>query len=257
MKIIRFIEKNDPYLVCYGRLEKNKIYTVLNTPFEEIIEFSKEFIDLSCVKILPPISPQKIICIATNFSGTTGVDHLMKEPVIFLKGSNTITLGEEAIHLPFKLNSWGESELGFVIKKSIKNLETIEFDSSNYILGFLPCNDVSCSNISERDHHLARSKSADNFCPVGKYVDTEYSPENKSIKAYHNGVLLRDGSTSEFIWNPNRIIFELSKWMTLCPGDLILTGAPKRIRDRIFLEDGDEYTTEIEGLPILKNTFTK
>ena len=45
--------------------------------------------------------------------------------------------------------------------------------------------------------------------------------------------------------------------MTLCPGDLILTGAPKRIRDRQFLDDGDEYTVEIEGLPILKNTFTK
>ena len=45
--------------------------------------------------------------------------------------------------------------------------------------------------------------------------------------------------------------------MTLCPGDLILTGAPKRTRDRQFLEDGDEYAVEIEGLPILTNTFTK
>jgi 2-keto-4-pentenoate hydratase/2-oxohepta-3-ene-1,7-dioic acid hydratase in catechol pathway len=181
----------------------------------------------------------------------------MVEPVIFLKGANTITSGKEVVHLPFPLNCWGESELGFVVKKTIKDMGNEEFDSSSYILGFLPCNDVSCSNISERDHHLARSKSADNFCPVGEYIDTEYNPENKSIKAYHNGELLRDGNTSEFIWNPNKIIYELSKWMTLCPGDLILTGAPKRTRDRQFLEDGDEYAVEIEGLPILTNTFTK
>ena len=45
--------------------------------------------------------------------------------------------------------------------------------------------------------------------------------------------------------------------MTLSPGDLILTGAPKRIRDRQFLENGDEYVVEIEGLPILRNVFLK
>ena len=118
-------------------------------------------------------------------------------------------------------------------------------------------NDISCSNVDNRDHHLARSKSADNFCPVGEYIDTTYDHKNKFIRAYHNDQLLRDGNTSEFIWSPSKIIFELSKWMTLNPGDLILTGAPKRVRDRQFLEHGDEYRIEIEGLPILSNRFTK
>ena len=257
MKIIRFTEKNGFNQISYGKLDDTKIFKLLNSPYDEIFEFSEQSLELPNVEILPPVSPQKIICIATNYSGSIGVDNKMVEPVIFLKGTNTIASRKEVIHLPFPLNCWGESELGFVVKKTIKDIGTEEFDSSSYILGFLPCNDVSCSNISERDHHLARSKSADNFCPVGEYIDTKYNPENKSIKAYHNGELLRDGNTSEFIWNPNKIIYELSKWMTLCPGDLILTGAPKRTRDRKFLEDGDEYTVEIEGLPILKNTFTK
>jgi 2-keto-4-pentenoate hydratase/2-oxohepta-3-ene-1,7-dioic acid hydratase in catechol pathway len=257
MKIIRFADKNILNPTFYGRLDDKKIFKLLNSPFDELLKFDEDSLDLNDVKLLPPVSPSKIICIATNYLGSTGVDSKMEEPVIFLKGSNAIISGNEVVHLPFKLNCWGESELGFVIKRTIKDIGSEEFDSSTYILGFLPCNDVSCSNISERDHHLARSKSADSFCPVGEFIDTTYDPTNKSIRAYHNDKLLRDGNTSEFIWNPNKIIFELSKWMTLCPGDLILTGAPKRIRDRQFLDDGDEYTVEIEGLPILKNTFTK
>ena len=44
----------------------------------------------------------------------------------------------------------------------------------DYILGYVPANDVSCDNVDDRDHHLARSKSADGFCPLGHYIDTEY-----------------------------------------------------------------------------------
>lgn len=257
MKIIRFAEKNNPNQIFYGKLENDGVSKVLNSPFEDEISISELRIGVEEVNIFPPVSPEKIICIATNFSGATGVDDQMEEPVIFLKGANAITSHLNAVHLPFDLKCWGESELGFVIKRSAKDIPNEEFDISRYILGFLPCNDVSCENISGRDHHLARSKSADNFCPVGQYIDTSYNPENKSIKALHNGELLRDGNTSEFIWKPKKIIFELSKWLTLSPGDLILTGAPKRIRDRIFLEDGDEYIVEIEDFPVLKNTFTK
>ena len=147
MKIIRFTDKNGVNQISYGKLDDTKIFKLLNSPYDEILEFSEQSLELPNVEILPPVSPQKIICIATNYSGSTGVDNKMAEPVIFLKGTNTITLGKEVVHLPFPLNCWGESELGFVIKKTIKDIGTEEFDSSIYILGFLPCNDVSCSNI--------------------------------------------------------------------------------------------------------------
>ncbi len=256
MKIIRY-QEDDVSKINYGKLENDKVYKILNSPFENEIEISNIPLNLSQTKILSPVSPGKIICIATNFFGATGVDNHMIEPMVFLKGKNTITHNGNSVHLPFNLKCWGESELGFVIKKKIKNQEKEKSDTTNLILGFLPCNDVSCENISNRDHHLARSKSVDNFCPVGDYIDTEYNPSNKYIKAYHNNELLREGNTSEFIWNPPKIIFELSKWMTLSPGDLVLTGAPKRVRERQFLENGDGYRVEIEGLPVLNNHFTK
>lgn len=257
MKIVRFSKKDNLKFYLFGILEDGFVREILNSPYHELIKYGDDLHRLEDICLLPPVHPQKIVCIATNYLGVSGVKEDMEEPVIFLKGLNAIAKPNDSIHLPFKLNSWGESELGFVIKKSIKNYKKEKNNLSDYILGYLPCNDVSCQNISGRDHHLARSKSVDNFCPVGEYIDTEFQPDNKSIKAYHNGELLREGNTSEFIWDPKKIIEELSKWMTLSPGDLILTGAPKRIRDRQFLENGDEYVVEIEGLPILRNVFLK
>ena len=122
MKIIRFTEKNCFNQISYGRLDDKKIFKLLNSPYDEMLEFSEQSLGLSTVELLTPVSPQKIICIATNYSGSTGVDHKMVEPVIFLKGNNTITSGKEVVHLPFQLNCWGESELGFVVKKTIKDI---------------------------------------------------------------------------------------------------------------------------------------
>jgi 2-keto-4-pentenoate hydratase/2-oxohepta-3-ene-1,7-dioic acid hydratase in catechol pathway len=122
-------------------------------------------------------------------------------------------------------------------------------------LGYVPANDVSCDNVDDRDHHLARSKSADGFCPLGQYVDTDYDFRGKKILAYHNNTLLREGNTNQIIWDPERIVVWLADWMTLYPGDVVITGTPSRVRDRMFLKDGDTYTVKIEGFPDLVTKF--
>ena len=73
--------------------------------------------------------------------------------------------------------------------------------------------------------------------------------------AYNNDTLIRKGNTDQMIWNPERIIIWLSKWMTLYPGDIVITGTPPRVRERLFLKGGDTYTVKIEGLPDLVTTF--
>ena len=78
---------------------------------------------------------------------------------------------------------------------------------------------------------------------------------SKEILAFHNDILLREGNTNQMIWNPERIIIWLSTWMTLYPGDIIITGTPSRVRDRLFLKDGDTYTVKIEGFPDLVTSF--
>ena len=49
--------------------------------------------------------------------------------------------------------------------------------------------------------------------------------------------------------------YYLANWMTLCPGDLVITGTPPRIKNRIFLKDGDKFTVAVEGFPDLDTFF--
>jgi len=123
------------------------------------------------------------------------------------------------------------------------------------IYGYTIGNDVSSENIGGRDHHLARSKAADTFCVLGPWIDTEFSPNKQIIRGYHNSSLLREGRLNDRMWQEEKIIKWLSTWITLEPGDVILTGAPSRTRDREYLKNGDNFTCVIEGLGELKNSF--
>jgi len=254
LKIVRFIDiQNDSN--SYGILKSNKIYPIIGDPFSKNININQDkTIPYDPNIILVPCKPTKIVALAINYEGATGQSESMKEPLVFLKSTNAITNFKKKIKLPFASNTWGESELGIVIKLkttskvSNKNVE-------DYILGYLPANDISCDNIDGRDHHLARSKSADGFCPVGSYIDTNYIFNNKKITAYHNEQLIRSGNTDQMIWNPHKIIIWVSSWMTLYPGDIVLTGTPPRVIDRKYLKNGDSYTVKIEGFPNLTSTF--
>ena len=252
MKILRY--RNNNGRGQYGVLKEKKIYPILNSPFEDNVTISKDDpIEYDETILLAPCKPSKAIALAINYEGATGQTKDMSEPLVFLKANNCIVGCNENVHIAFSSETWGESELGVVIKKETKN---ISFEQvSDHILGYVPVNDVSCENIDGRDHHLARSKSADGYCPVGHWIDTEYNYQNKMIEAFHNGTLIRSGSTTDMIWGPWKIIIWLSSWMTLYPGDIISTGAPVRTRDRLYLEDGDTFTVKIDGFPDLVTSF--
>jgi len=204
--------------------------------------------------LLVPCKPTKVVALAINYQGATGQTASMSEPLVFLKSTNAVVDCNQQVKLLFKSNTWGEAELGVVIGKTTTPGVTAA-NVKDFILGYVPANDVSCDNVDDRDHHLARSKSADGFCPLGQYVDTDYDFRGKKILAYHNNTLLREGNTNQIIWDPERIVVWLAGWMTLYPGDVVITGTPSRVRDRMFLKDGDTYTVKIEGFPDLVTKF--
>ena len=254
MKIVRFNNiQNDSN--SYGILKSDKIYPIIGEPFSKSIIINKNIstpYDPSI--ILTPCQPTKIVALAINYEGATGQSESMKEPLVFLKSTNAITSFNDRIRLPFVDKTWGESELGVVIK--LKTSSKVSYKNvNNYILGYLPANDISCNNIDGRDHHLARSKSADGFCPLGSYIDTDYNFKNKKIMAYHNDELIREGNSNQMLWDPHRIIVWLSSWMTLFPGDIVLTGTPPRVIDRKYLKNGDTFTVKIEGFPSFTSAF--
>lgn len=253
MKIVRYTDKGRGKSV-YGILGEDTIYPVIGSPFSKLIAYDKtNGISYDETLLLAPCEPTKVVALAINYLGATGQTADMLEPLVFLKSNNSVVGINDTVELPFQSNTWGESELGVVIRKTAKNI--LEAEVRNYILGYVSANDVSCDNVDDRDHHLARSKSSDGFCPLGQYIDTDYDFRNKSILAYHNDILLRKGNTDEMIWDPEKIVVWLSSWLTLYPGDVIITGTPSRVRDRLFLKDGDTYTVEIEGFPKMVTRF--
>ena len=252
MKILRFKQKDGTPL--YGIKDKDKIIPIKGLPYVEHIEFlNEQTIPYASSILIAPCVPTKIIALAINFPGATGHTKDMSEPLVFLKASNCIASCNDKVRIAFSSETWGESELGVVIKKKAKNIKPINV--KDYILGYIPVNDVSCENVDDRDHHLARSKSADGYLPIGPWIDTDYDYNNKVIEAYHNDSLIRQGMINDMFWKPEKILPWLSSWMTLYPGDIISTGAPLRTRDRLYLKDGDIFTVKIEGLPELSTFF--
>lgn len=255
MKIIKYI--NDDGSFSYGSLISEKdliIQEIENDPFNcsDIITNNKEK-KIDKKSLLPPCDPSKIVCFAINFEGITGFNNNMAEPLVFLKSKNSLCLNHSYVKIPFNSNTWGEAEIGVVIKKISKNVNINNIN--DFILGYIISNDISCSNIDNRDHHLARAKSADGFCPISNYIDTNYDPTNKKIESFHNEVLLRKGFSDQMFWNVDKLISWLSSWMTLYPGDIILTGSPGRVRDRMYLKKGDTFTCKIDGFSELVTYF--
>jgi 2-keto-4-pentenoate hydratase/2-oxohepta-3-ene-1,7-dioic acid hydratase in catechol pathway len=253
MKIIRYKYKEKVY---YGTTIKDEVYVFEDFPFliqeDDLCNNIKATgLDLHDIELLPPVVPQKIIAVAENYVKSSS-EKVSLEPIVFLKAPNALTLSKK-VFLPFDLKTWGESELAFVISKDASKI-SIE-DAGDHIFGYLAANDVTSTNIEGRDHHLARSKSADGFCPLGSYIDTAYDYKNKSVRSWHNGIKLREASTDDLIWSPERIIYEVSKWMTLNSGDLVLTGAPPRVRDRMYLQNSDRFCVDIEGLESIETEF--
>jgi len=238
----------------YGVIKNELIFPIIGSPFSEKINISNDAeLTYDSSILLKPCLPTKIIALAINFPGATGQTKDMLEPLVFLKANNCARAFNKPVKIAFSSQTWGESELGLVIKKEAKNININNV--KDYILGYVPVNDVSCENVDGRDHHLARSKSADGYCPIGHWIDTEYDFNGKKIQAYHNKTIIREGIADQMIWNPEKIIIWLSSWMTLYPGDIISTGAPVRTRDRLYLNDGDTFTVKIQGFPNLVTSF--
>jgi len=231
-----------------------KIISDVYTVDETKIFLSEEILKIKKSDLLLPVNPSKIICLAINFKGITNFSSDNPEPVVFLKASNSLCLDRSKISLPFNnVKSWGESELALVVKKKTKNID--QLTASKNILGYLLANDISSENVYGRDHHLARSKAADNYCPISYSINTNFTPTDQTIKFYHNDTLLRMASLSDMTLSVSEILSWLSSWMTLFPGDIILTGAPPRVIDRMYLNKGDKLTCICEGLNNLNNTI--
>jgi 2-keto-4-pentenoate hydratase/2-oxohepta-3-ene-1,7-dioic acid hydratase in catechol pathway len=255
MKLVRFSTSQLPS-IQWGLLEGPQIFPLKEDPFVKKPESNGTAVPLADCRLHAPCQPRKVVALAVNYEGATGQSSQMSEPLAFLKPGTSVCGPGDTVACPFShVPVWGESELAIVIGSHVRHAD--ETEAARAIFGYTAANDVSADNVDSRDHHLARSKGADTFCPLGPWIDTAYQPDNKTVEAYQNGELIRRGNTNQRIWRDHRIVSWLSHWMTLEPGDVILTGTPPRIVPRRYLEPNDVFSVRIEGFSPLDNPFQR
>jgi 2-keto-4-pentenoate hydratase/2-oxohepta-3-ene-1,7-dioic acid hydratase in catechol pathway len=194
------------------------------------------------------------VAVAINFPGIDGYSPKMSEPLVFVKpGTSVCNPGDPVIN-PFpELPWWGEAELGVVLRHRLR--DATETEVQRAILGFTIGNDATVENVEGRDHHLARSKCPDTFCPLGPWIDTDFDAADCVIEAVQNGEVIRRGRSSQQVWQWPQIVRWLSTWMTLEPWDVILTGNPPDTVGMRYLHHADVYTARVSGLGELTNRF--
>jgi len=211
--------------------------------------------------------PNKIICVGLNYrkhAEETG-SPIPQYPILFNKFNNTLTGHGSDVALPRVSNSVDyEAELVIVIGKTAKYVA--KEDALDYVFGYCAVNDLSARDLQMRTQQWLLGKSCDSFSPLGPYLvtaDEVGDPNNLVISSKVNGETRQLSNTSDMIFYCNEIVSYISDYMTLEPGDIILTGTPEGVvlgyppEKQVYLQPGDVVTVEIEKLGKLTNRMVK
>jgi 2-keto-4-pentenoate hydratase/2-oxohepta-3-ene-1,7-dioic acid hydratase in catechol pathway len=118
------------------------------------------------------------------------------------------------------------------------------------IFGYTVANDVTARDLQRADGQWTRGKGFDTFAPVGPWIETDFDPANKAVRCFVNDEVRQDGNTSLLIYSIANVLAFVTRFMTLEPGDLLLTGTPAGVGAVL---PGDVMTVEVEGLGKLRN----
>ncbi|HET6802508.1 MAG TPA: fumarylacetoacetate hydrolase family protein [Casimicrobiaceae bacterium] len=203
-------------------------------------------------------TPQKFVAIGLNYSDhakETG-SPIPENPVVFYKAQTCIVGANDNIMIPRDSTQldW-EVELGVVIGRTARHVAVK--DALRYVAGYCVVNDVS-----EREFQMKRSasqwskgKGCDTFGPIGPWLvtsDEVKDPQNLDLWLDVNGERRQRGNTRTMIFSVAELVADVSRYMTLLPGDLITTGTPPGValgmKPPQWLQAGDVVTLGIEGL---------
>lgn len=218
--------------------------------------------DLSRVEGAPRIGPPvanvgKLVCIGLNYrlhAEEAGLK-IPEEPILFMKATTSIVGPNDDLMLPkgSKKTDW-EVELTVAIGRVARYVE--ESEAFDYVAGYCVANDVSERAFQiEGTGQWVKGKSADTFCPLGPFLATRDEipdPQNLHLWLDVDGKRYQYGSTDDMIFGVAHIVSYVSRYMTLMPGDLILTGTPSGVgfglSPPVFLRPGNQVRLGIEGL---------
>ena len=213
----------------------------------------------------PLARPGKVVCIGLNYrdhARETGAEIPMR-PVVFMKDPGTVVGPHDRVLIPRNSvkTDW-EVELAVVIGRRARYLAS-PLDAVDVIAGYAVSNDVS-----EREFQLEYSgqwdlgKSCETFNPLGPWLvtaDEVGDPQALALRLSVNGVTRQDGRTRDMVFDVAHIVWYLSQYLVLEPGDVINTGTPAGVAlglpDQPYLRPGDVVELSIDGLGAQRQTF--
>jgi 2-keto-4-pentenoate hydratase/2-oxohepta-3-ene-1,7-dioic acid hydratase in catechol pathway len=206
------------------------------------------------VAVLPPLVRPRIFGFAYNYA--SHIDETERDvpevPVCFMKPSTAVVGPGDAIVYPAdgELIHF-EGELVVVIGKEARGVKPSE--AHGHILGYTCGNDVSDRIVQRKESTfgtLLIGKGQDTFAPLGPVIATELDPSALSLTTRVNGAVKQSASTADLLLAVPDLVSYLSRYLTLLPGDAIMTGTPSGVGP---IRPGDEIEVEIEGIGVLRN----
>jgi 2,4-diketo-3-deoxy-L-fuconate hydrolase len=262
-----------------GVIEGDSIRTITTPTLREYVELAPheriawhsgdDLIPLASVELQAPLIPARnVFCVGRNYlehakEGARAAGRELKlpnVPTFFTKAPTAISAPGATIDLSAKISSEYdfEAELAVVIGDRCKDVS--EADAHGVVFGYCALNDVTARDLQREHVQWFKGKSLDGTCPLGPWIITPEEtgdPQALEISFRLNGVEKQRSTTASMIFSIPRLIAELSKGMTLLPGDVIATGTPEGVGfARVppeFLRDGDVMEVEVERIGVLRN----
>ncbi|MEJ6553568.1 fumarylacetoacetate hydrolase family protein [Microbacterium esteraromaticum] len=224
-----------------------------------------EVADAGSLRIGSPIArPSAVICVGQNYAAHAreSGSEPPTVPIIFLKTPNTVVGPNDTVTIPrgSEKTDW-EVELGIVIGARAAYLDSVD-EAEAHIAGYVVANDVSerAFQMEVSGGQWSKGKIAFGFNPTGPWLVTpdEVDVDNLNLTSFVNGEARQNSNTNDMIFDVRAIVHHLSQYVTLEPGDLILTGTPQGVAfggKFPYLRAGDVVDIEIEGLGRQRQAF--
>ncbi len=248
MRLVRF--RHGDRIATGAITEGDTIQVLAGTFFEDPLP-TGDVIDLGDVLLLAPILPSKVVCVGKNYAAHAAEfdSDVPEEPLLFLKPSTAVIGPNDPIRLlPISRRIDYEGELAVVMGRLARNVRAE--DASRYILGFTCANDVTLRSLQRPDDQWTRAKGFDGSCPLGPWIDTDVDPTGDTLETRLNGEVVQRGTTEDMVFGVATLIEYITTFMTLLPGDVLLTGTPEGVGP---IAAGDVVEVEVEGLGTLAN----
>ncbi len=249
MRLVRF-RFGDRIATGAADFDSDTIRVLQGTFFEDPLPTGEE-VPFDDVRLLAPVLPSKVVCVGKNYAAHAAEfdQEVPEEPLLFLKPSTAVIGPHDPIRLlPISRRVDYEGELAVVIGRLARSVRAEE--AFRVILGYTCANDVTLRDLQHMNDQWARAKGFDGSCPLGPWIETDLDPTDVRVETRLNGEVRQGGQTSDMVFGVATLIEYVTSFMTLLPGDVLLTGTPEGVGK---LSAGDLVEVEVDGVGTLAN----